>query len=249
MAEKDPMKGAARVLDLMEAFGSRGVPMSLTEIAQEIDVPISSCHALVKTLHQRGYVYRLDSPKRFYPTRRLTDLAHRIAGADQPLRRIVAAVEEVCAATGETAIIGKLQDDTALYLDVVDGTHTIRYAASPGDQRPAHTSAIGKAVLSLLGRRDLDAALDRLTLTAVTDATITDRARLEADIAEGKKRGYFLSRGETVPDVMGIAIAIRFAGESYAIGIAGPLTRLEEMRDAYVARLGELRADLARMDA
>lgn len=248
MARQDPMKGAARVLDLIEAFGDRCEPMSLTEIAQTIDVPMSSCHALVKTLHQRGYVYRLDSPKRFYPTRRLIDIAQRISRGDQPLRRIVAAVEGVSADTGETTIIGKLQDDTALYLDVIDGSHTVRYAAAPGEQRPAHTSAIGKAVLSLLGRKELEMALDRMTLHPVTEATITDRSRLEADIAEGKSCGYFLSRGETVKDVMGIAIAIRFGGEAFAIGIAGPLARLEERREAYVERLAGLRAELAGID-
>lgn len=249
MADKDPMKGAARVLDLMEAFGGRCIPMSLTEIAQEIAVPISSCHSLVKTLHQRGYIYRLDSPKRFYPTRRLTELAERIARGDQPLRRIVAVTEELSAATGETAIIGKLQDDSALYLDVVDGTHTIRYAASPGDQRPAHTSAIGKAVLSLLGRKEFEAALDRMTLVAVTPSTITDRPSLESDIAEGRERGYFLSRGETVEDVMGIAVAVKFGGEAYAIGIAGPLLRLDAMRETYVQSLDDLRDKLAEINA
>ncbi len=248
MTAKDPMKGAARVLDLIEAFGDRCEPMSLTEISQTIDVPISSCHALVKTLHQRGYVYRLDSPKRFYPTRRLTDIARRISHGDQPLLRLATAVEQVSADTGETTIIAKLQDEMALYLDVIDGSHTVRYAASPGEQRPAHASAAGKALLSLLDRRDFEAALDHMTLRAVTGATITDRTKLMADIADGKSRGYFLSCGETVEHVMGIAIAIRFAGEAFAVGIAGPLARLEDRRDMYVERLGQLRADLHSID-
>jgi IclR family transcriptional regulator, acetate operon repressor len=248
MKERDPMKGAARVLDLIEAYAELGEPMSLTELSQRIDIPISSCHSLVSTLLRRGYVYRLDNPKRVYPTKRLANLATAISRADQPLRRIVSVVEELIAATGETVIIGRLQNETALYLDVIEGTHTVRYAAAPGDQRPAHTSAIGKAVLSMLPLRDFRAALARLDMARVTDATITDRAAFEADINEGRKRGYYLSRGETVSDVMGIAIAVRFSGEAYAIGIAGPLARMEERRETYAARLAELKGAIEAME-
>lgn len=248
MASKDPMKGAARALDLIEVFGDRRAPMSLTEISQAIGVPISSCHALVKTLHLRGYVYRLDNPKRFYPTKRLAKIADTISRADQPLRRITAAVEEVSIATGETVIIGKLQDNTALYLEVLEGTHTVRFAASPGDQRPAHSSAIGKAVLSLLNPREFQAAVDKLDLTRVTNNTITDGEAFKTDIADGRNRGYFLSRGETVSDVMGIAVAVRLGGEAYAIGIAGPLSRLEERCEAYVSQLTQLKTTISEME-
>lgn len=248
MAEKDPMKGAARALDLFEAYAERREPLSLTELANQIGVPISSCHALVKTLQMRGYIYRLDNPKRFYPTKRIANVANAVSRNDQALRRITSAAENLVAATGETAIIGRLQDDRALYLDVLEGTHTVRYAASPGDQRPAHTSAIGKAVLSLLAPADFRAALSKLHLTKVTEATITDHRVLEADIVEGRRRGYFQSRGETVSDVMGISIAVRLSGEAYAIGIAGPLSRMEERRDIYVGRLGEIKATIEAMD-
>ena len=41
------------------------------------------------------------------------------------------------------------------------------------------------------------------------------------DILDGREQGYFLTRGETVADVMGISIARRIGGEPYAIVMFG----------------------------
>lgn len=231
------MKGAARTLDLFEAYAEAREPMSLTEIAQRIGVPISSCHALLRTLQSRGYIYRLENPKRFYPTKRLSLIARPIAEHDHSLRRITPIVERLMEATGETAIVGKLLEESAVYLDVIEGKHTIRYTAAAGDTKPAHSSAIGKATLSLLEGEELRRAISKLNLTRVTDKTIVDPTDLETDIIESRKRGYFLSRGETVSDVMGVAIARRIEGGAFGVGIAGPILRMEDQLTEYLGFL------------
>ena len=58
----DPVKAAARALDLFEAFSEAQRPLTLTELAQRIGAPMSSCHALVRTLRARGYLYYPNVP-------------------------------------------------------------------------------------------------------------------------------------------------------------------------------------------
>lgn len=234
MSSADPVKAAARTLDLFEAFANAKGPLSLSEIAQLIGVPVSSCHGLIRTLQARGYVYVLEKRKRIYPTRRLADIAGKIARYDTALERLTPHLAEIVDKTGETVILGKMQGDHVVYLEVVPGTHTIRYTASAGDTYPTHASAIGKSALSLLSEEQLDEAIGRLKLTQFTDATITDAQAFKADILKGKKRGYFLSEGETVSDVMGISTPHVIGGEPYAIGIAGPTSRLREEFDRYL---------------
>jgi hypothetical protein len=119
----------------------------------------------------------------------------------------------------------------------VDVSHTVRYTASPGDTFPTHTSALGKSTLSLLSDDALDKAIGKMKFTQFTDATITDAKAFKNDILAGREQGYFLTRGETVADVMGISIAHRIGGEPYAIGVAGPTSRLKENLDAYLAAI------------
>lgn len=239
---QDPVKAASRTLDLFEAFAEAGGPLSLTEISQRIAVPISSCHGLIRTLQMRGYVYVLEERKRIYPTKRLLGIAQAIGRYDTVLERLSPIVTSLAKATGETVIVGKMQGEIMTYLDVVPGSHTVRYTASPGDTFPTHSTALGKSALSLLSDEALDKAIGKLKLTQFTEATITDAQAFKADILSGRQRGYFLTRGETVADVMGISVPCRVDGETYAIGVAGPTSRLKENFDSYLAAIKEAEA-------
>ena len=249
MTAQDQVKAASRTLDLFEAFAEAGGPLSLTEISQRIGVPISSCHSLIRTLQVRGYVYVIEERKRIYPTQRLLGVAQALGRYDTALERLTPIAATLARTTGETVIIGKVQGDIVIYLDVMPGSHTVRYTASPGDTFPTHASALGKSTLSLLSDDALDKAIGKLKLIQFTDATITNAKALKADIVQGRQRGYFLTRGETVADVMGIAVAHRIGGEPYAVGVAGPASRLKANFDAYLAALKTSEAAIARISA
>lgn len=248
-AKSDPVKTAARTLDVFEVFAHAKGPLTLTELSARLGSPISSCHALVRTLQARGYVYILDERKRVYPTKRLLAIAQRIALNDPVLERIGPVLETLQHASGETVILGKRQGMSITYLDVLQGRQTIRYAASPGDTKPLHSSAIGKAMLGALPESELDRLVKRLALPAITPNTIATAAALAEDIKAGQARGWFLTRGENVSEVMALAIARNVGDEWYGVAVAGPLERLAANKDAVVAALLNGGGQLRRIDA
>jgi DNA-binding IclR family transcriptional regulator len=106
--------------------------------------------------------------------------------AHDPLaERLAPVLADLRDATGETVIFGKRVEDRAVYLDVLEGPHTVRYAARIGDFKPLHSSAVGKALLG------------RLELARVTPATITRRRALAAGLAAGRARGWYVKRART----------------------------------------------------
>ncbi len=207
-------------------------------------VPVSSCHGIVATLRRHGFLYSVGRSARLYPTRRLLDIANAIVARDPLLEILAPRLEALRDATGETVILGKPQGDGIIYLAVIEGPQTIRYSARVGDTKPLHSSAIGKAVLGAMPPAERVAALDRLALPAVTPNTITDRDRLAADLAAGRRRGWFVTEGENVADVCGLAAATRLNGETVGIAIAGPLPRMGAQRTHHAGRLTALLADL-----
>src|SRR5882757_6509513 len=90
---------AVRTLRIFEVFERFGQPLTLSRLAEEIDVPISSCHNLVRTLIAQGYLFSLESQRAFYPTRRIWDLANAIVAHDPILQRILPTVEKLRDAT------------------------------------------------------------------------------------------------------------------------------------------------------
>lgn len=249
MTQNDPVKTAARTLDVFEVFAAAKVPLTLTELANRLGSPISSCHALVRTLQARGYVYILDDRKRVYPTKRLLATAQAVAQNDPILERVGPILAALQRETAETVILGKRQGSRVIYLDVLEGQHTIRYSAAPGDAKPLHSSAIGKAMLGALSASERARLLRTLRLEKITDRTLTEPAELARDLEASQACGTYVTRGENVSEVMGVAIARTLGDEPYGVAVAGPIHRLERHLDKMVAALGKTGQALDRLDA
>jgi DNA-binding IclR family transcriptional regulator len=237
MNAKNSVKTAGRTLDVFEAFQVLRKPVGLSELAAFIKAPMSSCHGLVHTLRNRGYLYSIGSRSTFYPTKRMLEIATVIAAHDPILEQLGPLLAALRDETGETIILGKRQQDAVVYIDVVEGLHTIRYAALPGKLTPLHSSAIGKAMLGQLTSVELEEFAATLSLPKITEHTLTDAGALVADIEEGRGRSYFVTRGENVADVMAVASVVRKGPDHLGIAIAGPVPRVTANFDRYVTCL------------
>ena len=58
-------------LEAFELFAREHRPLSLTELARGLEVPMSSTLALVRTLAAKGYVYEIRPRGGYYPTRKM----------------------------------------------------------------------------------------------------------------------------------------------------------------------------------
>jgi len=216
-----------RAIDIFEAFQAHQKPLSLTDLAEAVDIPKSTCHAIVATLTARGYLYSLTRPRALYPTKRMYDVARDILEKDPFIERTTPVLERLRDASRETVILGKRQGDSVVYLQVVESTHSIRYSAKPGDIKPLHSSSIGKALLGCLKEAELREWVAGHKLAPVTATTITDPEALVADILQSRRTGYFQTRGENVSDVWAVAAFLSVNKETFAVAVAGPRHRME----------------------
>ncbi|MBO1113015.1 IclR family transcriptional regulator [Bordetella petrii] len=216
-----------RLLDIFEAFQASQRPLSLTELAELAGLPKSTCHAIVGTLTARGYLYSLARPRSLYPTKRMFDVARDIVDKDPFVERMTPVLERLRDTSRETVILGKRQGDAVIYLQVVESMHSIRYSARPGDIKPLHSSSIGKTMLGCMKDPELKAWLQAHSLDGVTPATLTDPEALLADVQQGRRLGYFQTRGENVDDVWAVAASLVLNKETFAIAVAGPKHRME----------------------
>jgi IclR family transcriptional regulator, acetate operon repressor len=238
------VKTAGRTLDLFEAFAREGKPLSLSQLARAIDAPVSSCFGIVRTLEARGYLYEVRARGGFYPTKLLFEQARAIASRDPLAEHFVPLLEKLRDQAGETVLLAKRLDRQAVYLAVLDSPHSIRYSPKVGEFRPLHASASGKALLASLAPALRNELLNGMKLPRVTSRTITSRAALEADLEQGRTRGWYLTRGETVADLMAVAVPVAVNGETYSVALAGPMNRMDGALKRHAKLLIEMRGAL-----
>lgn len=234
-----------RVLRIFESFATQQTPLSLTALAEATNTPKSTCHAIINTLVMEGYLYTLRSPRTMYPTKRIWEVSQRINATDPIAQRLLPLLEQVRDQTKETVILGKRQGDIVLYLQIVESRNAIRYIANPGDFKPLHSSAIGKALLSALSESELRAVLKRLVLKRATPHTITTVAALKRDLDDARARGYSMTSGENVADVSAVAVPLNLGIESFALAVAGPTHRIHQSTPVILKALSRVREEMA----
>jgi DNA-binding IclR family transcriptional regulator len=229
------LKSELRVLGLFELFAAAGQPMQVSELAERLGAPLSSCFKLVRAIEERGYLYAPGARGALYPTRRLHDLGRTLLEHDPVSATIRVQLAALRDTVGETVCLGVRRGRDVVFLEVVESPHAIRFTLAAGDTRSLHANATGKAILSTLPPAALRRALQELSYERHSASTLTDAEALAADIER--------SRGEAVADALAIAVPVRIGGDGYGLGIVGPTYRMEPLLD------GHLRALRAAADA
>jgi DNA-binding IclR family transcriptional regulator len=206
------VKLVARTLELIELFAQERRPMPLTELAQGLGAPMSSCLALVRTLVARGYLYEVRRRAGYYPTPKLHALCGLIQSGDPWMERVRPQLAALRDAANETVMLGKIQDGAVLFLDMAESTHPVHYATRPGVRRPLHTSAVAKAILARLGSAERESILEDVGYERYTDRTLLTRQALLDEIERTAARGWAENAGESVADLTGLAVALDLGG-------------------------------------
>lgn len=222
------VKQILNALDLIEYFARTKKPASLAEIQQHFGWPRSSAYNILNTLVERGYMYEPARRGGYYPTPRLARVAEAIVSADPLNERLAELLRKLAEETGETAILAAPAGRFSVYLDVIESSSPIRYAAHVGMRIPIHAGASGRALLSLYSPAERASLLSKITFERYGTNALMTVEDVEAVLATSKKRGWYQSIREYSADLAAIAIPVMADDRRFAVVVAGPQYRLED---------------------
>jgi DNA-binding IclR family transcriptional regulator len=218
-----------RTLDFIELFAKERRPLSLSDIAHLLKIPISSCHDVVQAMQSRGYLYEIAPRAGYYPTLRLYSLGKEIGDNDPVLMRCELLLRSLRDVLDECVSLSKVSGLNATYLQVFDPTHPLRILVKVGDSiRSVYATSAGKALLGSLDDRALARHLRSAKIVPLTSRTIKSATALRKDIELGRKRGWYLNREESLNGVTTISATFRWNASTYIVTVAGPTSRLEQ---------------------
>ena len=206
-------------------------PPSVGELAARAGLPKSTTSRLIGALERQGLVQRLGERGRLHPGPVLLRFA--TGDSSSALLELAApSLRRLAESSGETvnlAIPGPLGVE---HLAQEDTAHIVGVANWVGRRVPLHVAANGKVFLAY--GAPLLAPLDRLT-----PRTIVDPARLDAELARVRARGYATSIDELEHGLSAVAAPV-FGPDGDAFGalsISGPSARLTSERITSLAPL------------
>ena len=249
--ERQNIQSVDRALLLLETIAELGGEATLTTLAGRTGLNVSTCHHLLATLAQRGFVAQGQSRRSYALGARILYLSHACLQVDLP-RRAEPFIERINRATGETVHLAVRQGDHFVTLLNREARHAVRVdTGALGNSDAAHATAAGKAMLAWLPEDEIHRILAARGMPRFTPNTITDFAVLIEELRLVRRNGFAMDREEFQPGVICIGAAIRnHAGAVVgAISASTPTMRandehLARMREEVVAATRALSAEL-----
>ncbi|MEA2875484.1 MAG: IclR family transcriptional regulator, acetate operon repressor [Hyphomicrobiales bacterium] len=207
--EQHSIQSVDRAITLLEAIAEAGGETTLTELSRRTRLNISTCHHLLSTLVQRGYVAKVPVRRSYALGARILYLSNAcLTQVDLPARA-APFIEQINEKTGETVHLAVLQGDAMMKVAKRESRHPVRVdTGTLGKSDAAHATASGKAMLAWLPEGEMKRVLAH-GMTRYTANTITEWPALIEELRHVRRNGYSMDREEYQPGVICVGAAIR----------------------------------------
>jgi IclR family transcriptional regulator, KDG regulon repressor len=226
---QEDLQTLARGLLILEAFSEKA-EYGISDLARRLGLPKSAVHRVMSTLAHGRYVeqtaarrYRLGL--KVLELGSLCRLRLDLATRAQPI------LEDLSNRAGANAHLAKLDGLEVFDLLRVEHPAPLRITRNPMLRRPAHCTALGKAILAFDNPSRAEEMV-KVGLFRLTRKTIVQPERFHNELARVRKRGYAVDNEEFYPGTRCVAAPVFDDSERVvaAMSVSCLITQLTEDR-------------------
>ncbi len=193
-----------RGLSVLDAFRPDDTELSLTQIAQRVNLPKSTAHRLVADLVVWGGLERTETGlrlgMRLFELGRFVPVQRELAEVARPF------LEDLYNITKKTVNLAVLNKTEIVYIEKLEAPNSPT-ASRAGSRLPLHCTALGKAMLAFSPLALSDQIIQR-GLAAVTERSITSVATFRRELAAVRTTRLAFDREELAPGLFCIGTPI-----------------------------------------
>lgn len=243
----DHIQSVSRALRILEVVGASPGGVTPKAVARRCQLRLPTVYHLMRTLSYEGYLSRLPSGDYVLGLEiadRFRDLMSALARppkADAVLRRIAET-------TGRSAYLARFVGERVAIAHVAEAPHSPPLEdLIPGFDEGAHATALGKSLLSTLGRADRAVYLRAAGLRPFTPRTVVERDALDGELAAATD-GVFTEVGQYREGVACAAVLVATGHPEdpwWSLGVSAAVPAFARQAPALVDALRTAAGDLA----
>lgn len=241
------VQSLGRAFAILEEVARHREGIALADLSRLVGLHNSTTFHLAKTMVALGYIRQERELKRYRVGRPLFVLAASALDEIEMVNLAIPVLEELSRQTGESSHFAIRTGDTIVVIARTAGPGAYQLADRVGVTRPAHCTAVGKAILASLQPDQLERFINRVGLKPSTKKSISEKSVLMREIEEVRRTGVAMDDGEFNLEVRCVAVPVKdFSGRTIgALGISAPIWRLS--RQALLSRAKIVQAAAARL--
>lgn len=207
--DKPQVPAADQTLRILSHLARQRGPVAAATIATALALPRSTVYHLLATMQQHGFVVHVADKRRWG----LGTAAFELSGGytrQQPLTRLGRSIVATLAdQSGESTHLAVLTGRDVVYTIEERAPRRPALVTDVGVRLPAHLTATGRAMLSLLPAGQVRALYpDKSGFTLRTQHGPTSPRELRDVLRETRAAGYAVENGEVTPGTQSVAVAV-----------------------------------------
>lgn len=217
-----------RALDILELFDERTPELGTTEIAEAAGLHKSTAAGLIHTLAAKGYLTQNPTNRRYRLGLKVVGRAGVVLGTMDLRHAALPYVQQLRDEFGETVNLAVLDAGDMVYIERLLCAHPLGMRSEVGKREPAHSTALGKAILAHSEPSEVHDYVARYGLLASTERTVTDWDTLNQRLELTRRQGYAIDDEENQVGGRCVAAPIfdHTGRPAAAISISAPTARL-----------------------
>ena len=229
----------SKFMAVLQAVADQPGRLDFLRLTRALPYPRGTLYRIVAGLAAEGLVAETPGTGCYRLGPRLIELASRSWESSDLRTAAREHIEALRDATGETVHLAVLSGNGMVYIDKLESPSAVRMMSRIGTRVELYSTSVGKAYLAALPEPRRREVVESLDLGPRTPKTITDRARLYAELETTRLRGHATDDEENEPDIrcLGGAILDRAGEPVGGVSLSIPLFRFDEARREDYARL------------
>jgi IclR family pca regulon transcriptional regulator len=207
LIERDPfVQSFARGLSIIKCFDAENPAMTLSQIAERVDLSRAAARRFLLTLENLGYV-SLEG-RNFQLTAKVLDLGYGYLSSLSLPEIAQPHLETLASRVHESASASVLDGTDIVYVARVPIRRIMSVKINIGTRMPAHATSMGRVLLSGLSSPELKALISNFDLPKYTKNTITSKSVLLQEINKVRIQGWSINDQELEYGLRSIAVPI-----------------------------------------
>ncbi len=230
------VKSADRVIQILEAIGTRTDGITHGELSDTLAIPKGSLSLLLSNLVARDYLMLDGLSRRYVFGHKLLVLAGRYLSNLDIVLAGRSILRDLVREINEDAELVIRKGNEILFVSKEECSHPVKYSVEIGDRAPMYATGAGKAILAHLPEEELSHYLNEVKLTFLTTNTITDPAILMRELRNVRAKGFAYSHEEYQPGVSAIAAPVfNFYGDvAGSVTVTMPMIRSNTQQKRFI---------------
>lgn len=215
-----------KAVDILQCFTREHSEHTLVSLSRRLGIPKATVHRILVTLKEKGLIAYDAATQKYRLGMAFLEFSSLVLEQMDFRTVIRPELQKLSDRLNVNIYLSTLSGNNIVYLDELQAHRYVVISSKLGSITPAYCSAMGKAMLAGLTRKQFEQTLGDIPLLRRTIKTITDHEELWENIKKASAQGYAFEEGEYEDGLSCLAAPVRnYNGDIIAaFSISAPST-------------------------